>query len=91
MGAGESPNRLSTSDRDVEAALPDSQTQSVLEGKNHDTTTNLDSGASTDSKIDRDPNVVDWDGPDDPENPLNWPEGRKWLSLSLISVMTLVT
>jgi hypothetical protein len=23
-------------------------------------------------------NLVDWDGPDDPENPKNWAKGRKW-------------
>ncbi|KAF6839217.1 polyamine transporter 3 [Colletotrichum plurivorum] len=28
--------------------------------------------------------VVDWDGPDDPENPMNWPESRKWVNLALI-------
>ncbi|KAF6815013.1 polyamine transporter 3 [Colletotrichum musicola] len=28
--------------------------------------------------------VVDWEGPDDPENPMNWPESRKWVNLALI-------
>ena len=26
----------------------------------------------------RDPNLVSWDGPDDPENPKNWTTRRKW-------------
>jgi hypothetical protein len=25
-----------------------------------------------------DANIVDWDGDDDPVNPMNWPAGRKW-------------
>lgn len=25
-----------------------------------------------------DPNIVGWDGPDDPENPQNWSNARKW-------------
>lgn len=25
----------------------------------------------------KDPNVVYWDGPDDPENPMNWPQWKK--------------
>lgn len=29
--------------------------------------------------------IVDWDGPDDPENPMNWPSYRKWLTIGLIS------
>lgn len=28
---------------------------------------------------DKDPDLVDWDGPDDPENPMNWPVQRKWV------------
>ncbi|CAD6576751.1 MAG: hypothetical protein ASARMPRED_007868 [Alectoria sarmentosa] len=35
--------------------------------------------------------VVDFDGPDDPENPLNWSNTRKWGLVGLISAMTLVT
>jgi hypothetical protein len=41
----------------------------------------------------RDPNIVDWDGPDDPENPLNWTTKRKasaTLSISLITFLTYV-
>lgn len=26
----------------------------------------------------KDPNVIEWDGPDDPENPMNFPTRRKW-------------
>ncbi|OTB19790.1 hypothetical protein K445DRAFT_344848 [Daldinia sp. EC12] len=39
----------------------------------------------------RDPDVVDWDGPDDPENPLNWSDKKKWLNIAILSIMTLVT
>lgn len=34
----------------------------------------LDSYSSSDCT--KDSNVVDWDGPNDPENPLNWPTGK---------------
>lgn len=30
-------------------------------------------------KTDPDVQIVDWDGPDDPENPFNWPKKKKWL------------
>jgi len=26
----------------------------------------------------RDPNLVTWNGPDDPDNPKNWTIGHKW-------------
>jgi len=29
--------------------------------------------------IDPDVQIVDWDGPDDPENPFNWPKKKKWI------------
>jgi hypothetical protein len=32
-----------------------------------------------------DPNLVDWDGPDDPERPLNWPKRKKWANVFMIS------
>ena len=33
----------------------------------------------------RDPDLVTWEGPDDPENPHNWPKHRIWASTLLIA------
>jgi hypothetical protein len=38
-----------------------------------------------------DPNVVDWDGPDDPSNPLNWPSRMRWSHIVVVSLLALVT
>lgn len=38
-----------------------------------------------------DPNIVDWDGPDDPENPLNWPARKKWTHIILLATITTLT
>ncbi|KAF2665260.1 putative MFS multidrug transporter [Microthyrium microscopicum] len=38
-----------------------------------------------------DPNIVDWDGPDDPQNPLNWPNSRRWGSVAVVSGITFLT
>jgi hypothetical protein len=38
-----------------------------------------------------DPNDVWWDGPDDPENPLNWPGSKKWSNIFVLSLTTLIT
>ena len=38
-----------------------------------------------------DPYIVDWDGPDDPTKPINWPAMRKWKNLILVSILTLLT
>jgi hypothetical protein len=37
----------------------------------------------------KDPNLVEWDGPYDPENPQNWKEWRKWVITASMGSMTL--
>ncbi|KAK1827332.1 major facilitator superfamily domain-containing protein [Podospora conica] len=46
---------------------------------------------TTDDDENRDPNVVSWDGPNDPENPMNWTDRKKWTLIAVLSIMTLVT
>ncbi len=36
----------------------------------------------------KDPNLVQWDGPDDPENPQNWSARRKWLMIVVVTLMS---
>ena len=38
-----------------------------------------------------DPNIVDWDGPDDPQNPLNWSATQVNLTIFFLSMLTFVT
>jgi hypothetical protein len=46
---------------------------------------------SLDEKEERDPNIVDWDGPNDPENPLNWPTSKKVTAIGVVSLITLLS
>ncbi|KAH6715167.1 major facilitator superfamily domain-containing protein [Leptodontidium sp. MPI-SDFR-AT-0119] len=39
----------------------------------------------------KDSNVVDWDGPLDPEIPLNWTGRKKWTNILMVAVLTLLT
>lgn len=39
----------------------------------------------------RDPNIVDFDGDDDPAKAINWSSKQKWGMIALISIMTLIT
>ena len=41
----------------------------------------------TEPKVD--PNLVQWDGPDDPENPLNWTRSRRWLITGVVILLSL--
>lgn len=38
-----------------------------------------------------DPDIVNWDGPHDPENPQNWADGEKWKIIATLAAVTLVT
>ncbi|KAF2744075.1 MFS general substrate transporter [Sporormia fimetaria CBS 119925] len=38
-----------------------------------------------------DTDLVDWDGPDDPYNPQNWPDSKKWRMIAALAAVTLVT
>lgn len=44
-----------------------------------------------DEETEQDPNIVDFDGPDDPTNPINWPFAKKWGMVFLISAITFLT
>lgn len=35
--------------------------------------------------------IVDWDGPEDPENPRNWPKAKKVRNIILMAAMTFIT
>lgn len=37
----------------------------------------------------KDPNLVEFDGPEDPGNPQNFSKGKKWMITILLSFMTL--
>lgn len=37
-----------------------------------------------------DTKIVDWDGPDDPANPLNWPSRKRWAHIIMVSLLGLV-
>ena len=43
------------------------------------------------SQRDKDPNVVSWNGPDDPENPKNWTMKRKWIATFVVSSFTFIS
>ena len=41
--------------------------------------------------VGHDPNLVDWDGPGDPQNPLNWSRNKKIGSAAVVSLITILT
>ncbi|EXJ96492.1 hypothetical protein A1O1_01618 [Capronia coronata CBS 617.96] len=56
-----------------------------------DTTEDADEKSPPLTVADKDPNIVDWDGPTDPEKALNWTEKKKWANIAVISSVTFLT
>ncbi|WYZ36996.1 hypothetical protein EsH8_II_000502 [Colletotrichum jinshuiense] len=69
----------STSASDLEGATIRPESGSGAEAGNRE---------NADKEEEQDPNIVDWDGPDDPQNPQNWPMKMKWINVGLISMLT---
>ena len=42
-------------------------------------------------KTEVDPNIIDWDGPDDLKNPINWSDKLKWANIAVIASITFLT
>lgn len=50
-----------------------------------------ESSGNEGEKEEVDPNIVDWDGPDDPANARNWTEKKKWGNILVIASITFLT
>ncbi|KAI1446987.1 MFS general substrate transporter [Annulohypoxylon stygium] len=67
------------------------QSEETIGSKDPDNSENQDTerGEATMEPKGYDPKIVDWDGPDDPENPMNWSGFRKGLHIAYVSLFVL--
>jgi hypothetical protein len=70
-------------------AAVDPATQLPHLGSDDEEATDLENGVVAPDK--EDPNMVDFDGPDDPQKAVNWSRKLKFSTLGLVSVMTFIT
>lgn len=84
-----------TTDKSIASSLyPDLE-------KGDDEVTSLDAGDPAHAKAEHhvqeqeqpDPNIVWWDEPadQDPKNPMNWSEKKKWSNIGVLAICTLIT
>jgi hypothetical protein len=78
------PSTDSNHRSDTDVSHQDIEKQSVPEV--HD-----DSVASIDEKHVGDTNIVNWDGPNDPENPMNWAKSKKVTAVGMASLITFLS
>ncbi|KAI2789497.1 Citrinin biosynthesis cluster MFS transporter mrr1 [Penicillium oxalicum] len=88
-----SMERRESTDQPDETADMKETSHPSLEGDDHDKETDVESAqeplSSSEKPADKDPNLVEWDGPDDPGNPQNFSRRRKWLITVTMSTMTM--
>jgi MFS transporter, DHA1 family, multidrug resistance protein len=69
----------------------------VVEGRGDDTDVEKGDQDSDNERVEKlrrkeskrkDPNLIEWDGPEDPENPMNWPTSKKWIVTIALGMMT---
>ncbi|KAL4998589.1 major facilitator superfamily domain-containing protein [Aspergillus recurvatus] len=66
---------------------PEREDRDLESGNNDAQQTSADEKPSEQKS--KDPNLIEWDGPDDPENPQNMPHWRKWVITMTLSSMTM--
>lgn len=70
---------------------PRSGGASMAASVQHEKKPGLGGGAGEKAQEENDPDLVDWDGPEDPLNPLNTKGWRKWLLIFIVGSATLCT
>lgn len=80
-----------TNSEDKSRSRPlDSDVESGPKPRNDEAETEEHDQVSVDDRF-RDPNLVTWDGPNDPENPKNWTDGKKWRYTLTVSLFTFIS
>lgn len=68
-----------------------SRTSTTISNREQDPEKAIHETVATEEINKDDANLVDWDGPDDPEKPLNWTKKKKWMNMMLIATLTMLT
>lgn len=76
---------------DSAVSLPTSDMNDAEKKDVHVETASIRPTDSSDAELgessqDEDDKLVHWDGPNDPQNPMNWTSFRKWMTIALISI-----
>jgi hypothetical protein len=71
-------------------SLDQAADDSTPEGEKHEVTP-VDTPTDVEKSPVVDPNIVDWEGPDDPANPMNFSSTIKSINVGIVSALTFIT
>ncbi|KAF7556130.1 hypothetical protein G7Z17_g1675 [Cylindrodendrum hubeiense] len=77
---------LSISAPEIPCAVPSFHPQHDVEKADRDGSVDLSESPNSTGT-----DEVDWEGPDDPELPVNWPRAKKWKVILTVSMLTFLT
>lgn len=88
LSFGQPSMSLETDESPINPSHPDKADDSPLDMENADP-----ERSSQNSKMEelQDGHVVDWEGSEDPNNPMNWPTLKKGRIIALVSLMTFLS
>lgn len=89
----EKPTTSSNTSKERQASLspPSSDDARIKDEEQGRTSNEKRTEAEISQEEEHDPSVVFWNGPDDPENPMNWKESVKWANVAAVSAITFIT
>ncbi|KAL8956373.1 MAG: hypothetical protein Q9193_006097 [Seirophora villosa] len=73
------------------ATLPPDSSVDSEKGREDDGPRSPASTIQGNEEAPQNPLLVDWDGPDDPEKPANWPHSRRYSIIAIISTISFLT
>jgi len=74
--------------KEADAKNPNFDEEAVMRVLTQKTLPDEEAAVVSEKAPEKDQNIVLWDGPDDPENPMNFPRSKKWRITMLSSAMT---
>ena len=89
----EKPTTVSNTSQEWQASPspPESENARIKDEEQGRTSNEKRTETEIEHEEENDPNLVFWDGPDDPENPMNWKESVKWANVAAVSAITFIT
>ncbi|KAF2751627.1 MFS general substrate transporter [Sporormia fimetaria CBS 119925] len=85
-----SPSKTKLSSMDLERDIEKGLEEDIEKGNPLSSTSSIHNSEDT-TPNDDDPNIVTWDSPTDPQNPMNWSEKKKWGTVTVVSCITFLT